>query len=123
MHELSIADAILHLALAQAGNRRVARVGVVAGHLRQVVPGALRFSFDLVALGTAAEGAELEIVEAPAVGRCETCGSEGRLTEFPLHCEACGGLNVRIVSGEELLVDWLDLEVPDAEETAVTSSG
>jgi hydrogenase nickel incorporation protein HypA/HybF len=123
MHELSIADAILQLALTQAGTRRVTRVGVVVGHLRQVVPHALRFSFELVARDTPADGAELEIVDAPAIGRCETCGAESRLTEFPLHCADCGGLNVTIVSGEELLVDWLDLEVPDEEEEALASGG
>jgi len=123
VHELSIASAILQLALEQAGTRRVARVGVVVGHLRQVVPQALRFSFELVSRETPAEAAELEIVEAPAIGRCDTCGAESRLVEFPLHCAACGGLNVSVVSGEELLVDWLDLEVPDTEEATVTSSG
>jgi hydrogenase nickel incorporation protein HypA/HybF len=123
VHELSIASAILQLALAQAGTRRVARVGVVVGHLRQVVPQALRFSFELVSRDTPAEGAELEIAEAPAIGRCETCGVESRLTEFPLHCAACSALNITVVSGEELLVDWLDLEVPDTEEAAAISSG
>jgi hydrogenase nickel incorporation protein HypA/HybF len=123
VHELSIASAILQLALDQAGLRRVARVGVVVGHLRQVVPQALRFSFELVSHATPAEGAELEIVEAPAVGRCEVCGAVGRLAQFPLHCSACGELNVTIVSGDELLVDWLDLEVPDDEAVVSTGGG
>lgn len=123
MHELSIASAILQLALDQAGTRRIARVGVVVGHLRQVVPQALRFSFELVARDTPAEGAELEIVHAPAIGRCETCGAESRITDFPLHCAECGALNITVVSGEELRVDWLDLEVADTEEEAAISSG
>jgi len=115
MHELSIADAVLHVALAQADGRPITRVGLAVGHLRQAVPSALRFSFELVARGTVAEGAELEIEDVPAVGRCRACSAESRLSEFPLHCAACGSLDVTVVRGEELSVEWLDLEVPDDE--------
>jgi hydrogenase nickel incorporation protein HypA/HybF len=46
----------------------------------------------------------------PAAGRCRTCATEGLLPAFPLHCEACGGLDVEVIRGEELLVDSLELE-------------
>jgi len=108
MHELSIADAIVRIATAHAGGRRIETVEVKVGHLRQVVPDALAFA--LVAEGTEAEGAELLLEEVPAAGVCRVCGQESELPGFPLACETCGSLDVELVRGEELLVDALTME-------------
>lgn len=113
MHELSIADAVVAVAVAAAGERRVTRVQLRVGHLRQVVPSALLFGFELVARGTVVEGAVLEIEPVGAEGRCRGCGAQGPQTEFPLRCAACGGLDLEVVRGEELCVEWLELEEPD----------
>jgi hydrogenase nickel incorporation protein HypA/HybF len=110
MHELAIAQAIVQIAGDHAGDRRVAKVEVRVGRLRQVVPAALEFSFGLVAEGTAVEGADLAIEEVPAAGRCRGCGAESELDAFPLRCAACGGLDLELLRGEELLVDALELE-------------
>ena len=116
MHELAIAESIVRIAAAHAAGRRVSRVDLRVGHLRQVVPSALAFSFELVAAGTAVEGAELGLEEIPAGGRCRMCGEEGALSAFPLSCLACRSLDVEVTRGEELLVDSLELE----EEPALT---
>jgi len=113
VHELSIADAVVELAARHAAGRRVTRVEVKVGHLRQVVPDSLAFAFELVADGTVVEGAELVLEEVPAAGRCRACGAESPLREFPLCCAACGGLDVEVIRGEELLVDSLELEAMD----------
>ena len=68
MHELSIAESIVQVANRHAEGRRVTKVYLKVGHLRQVVPSALAFSFELVAQGTSVEGAELEMQEIPATG-------------------------------------------------------
>ena len=113
MHELSIADAIVRIALAHAGDSRLESVEVKVGHLRQVVPEALAFAFTLVAEGTLAEGAELQLEAVPPAGTCRGCGAETELEEFPAHCGACGGFDVDVTAGEELLVDALTMqEVP-----------
>lgn len=113
MHELSIADAVVEIACRNAGGRPVTKVTVEAGHLRQVVPSALELAFALVAEGTAAQGARIEIVEVPAAGRCRACGHRGALEAFPLGCAACGGLDVDLELGEELLVTELEVETGD----------
>jgi hydrogenase nickel incorporation protein HypA/HybF len=110
MHELSIAGAIVEIAARHAAGRRVTQVEVRVGHLRQVVPDSLQFAFGLVAEGTEIEGAELVLREVPAAGRCRSCGTESPMTAFPLRCGACGGLDVEVIRGEELLVDSLELE-------------
>jgi hydrogenase nickel incorporation protein HypA/HybF len=89
---------------------------VQIGHLRQVMPGALQFSFELLA-----PGVELEIVEVPAEGRCRTCGADSVQRGFPLACAQCGGLDVEVVRGEELTVESLEVEADP--ERALTVSG
>lgn len=110
VHEFSIAESVVGIAVHQAAGRRVTKVGMKVGHLRQVVPSALVFGFKLVAQGTPVEGAELEVEEVPVVGRCRACGAESSPREFPLACGACGGFELEILAGEELSVEYLELE-------------
>jgi hydrogenase nickel incorporation protein HypA/HybF len=110
MHELSIADALVQIVSRHADGRRVTRVEVKVGHLRQVVPDALEFAFELVAQGTPAEGAQLVMEEVPAEVRCESCGAHTVLEMFPAQCRACGSLSVAVTGGDELLVEALELE-------------
>ncbi len=110
MHELSIAESVVSIASRQADGRRVTKVFVKIGHLRQVVPSALSFSFGLVAEGTPVEGAQLEMEEVPVVGECRECGEQSRIDSFPLQCGACGKFDLEILRGEELLVESLELE-------------
>ena len=110
MHELAVADSVVQIASRHADGRQVTKVYLKVGHLRQVVPSALAFSFELVAQGTPVEGAELEMEEVPVLGRCRECGVESRLESFPLQCGTCGGFELQILEGEELYVDSLELE-------------
>jgi hydrogenase nickel incorporation protein HypA/HybF len=109
LHELSIADAIVATAVRHARDRRVALVEVKIGHLRQVVPSALSFAFELVSTGTPVEGAELRIENVPARVMCRACGAESEAAEFPLGCASCRSFHVDVVGGDELLVDALEL--------------
>jgi hydrogenase nickel incorporation protein HypA/HybF len=110
LHELSIAESVVRIASRQADGRRVTKVQMKVGYLRQVVPSALTFGFGLLAEGTPVEGAELEMELIPAEGRCRPCGVENRLDSFPLRCEECGSFDLEILKGEELMVESLELE-------------
>ncbi|QIN83384.1 hydrogenase maturation nickel metallochaperone HypA [Rubrobacter tropicus] len=110
MHELAIAGHVVDIAARHAEGRKVTKVYLKVGHLRQVVPSALTFSFDLVAQGTTIEGATLILEEVPATGRCRECGAESALKTFPFQCEACGASSLEITQGEELYVESLEME-------------
>lgn len=110
MHELSIAESVVRIAAEHARGRRVAAVQVKIGHLRQVVPSALEFAFELLTEGTELDRAELQIEAVAAAGVCRDCGTESELGSFPLRCPACGGLDLELTAGDELLVDSIELE-------------
>lgn len=110
MHELSLASAVVAIAEEHARGRRVARVELAVGRLRQVVPEALAFSFEIVARGTAAEGAELVIDEVPARVACRSCSAESEVDAFPFGCARCGALDVEVTDGLQLHVSELELE-------------
>ena len=116
MHELAIAGHVVGNAARHADGRRVTKVYLKVGHLRQVVPSALSFSFELVAQGTSVEAAELILEEVPAAGLCRRCGVESRLEAFPLQCGACGRPDLEITQGEDLYVESLEME--EAQTTA-----
>jgi hydrogenase nickel incorporation protein HypA/HybF len=109
MHELSLAEAIAAIAEEHAGGRRVAKVEVKIGHLRQVVPTALTFAFELVTQGTSVDGAELEIELVPVRVTCRSCKADSRLVELPFACPSCGSVDVDVRAGDELFVEALEL--------------
>ena len=109
MHELSICDAIASTVAKHADGRSVSQVTVKIGHLRQVVPDALQFSWEVVAGTTELKDAALVIEQVPAVVECIDCGTRTTLDLPILACGNCEGFDVKLLCGEELLVVSIDL--------------
>jgi hydrogenase nickel incorporation protein HypA/HybF len=109
VHELSLCDAILAKALKRADGRAVRRVTVRVGHLRQVVPDALQFGWELVSDATDLKGCELVIEQIPARVECRDCKAETTLTMPILMCERCDSFEVNLLSGDEFLVVSMDV--------------
>ena len=109
MHELALAQSIAAIAEAHGGGWRVEKIEVKVGHMRQVSPSALAFGFELVVKGTDLEGAELAIEQVPVRIACHVCGDESTPVDFPLTCPACGGAEVEVIGGDELLVEAVEL--------------
>jgi hydrogenase nickel incorporation protein HypA/HybF len=110
MHEFSIASAVVATAVKHADGRRVTVVSLRLGALRQVVPDALAFAFEIVTRETLCEGARLESESVPARVRCTPCGETSTLERLPLRCPRCGDSGVAIVGGEELEVESIEVE-------------
>lgn len=111
MHELSICSAIADAASRHADGHSVSQVTVQIGHLRQVVPDALQFSWDVVASTTADElnHADLIVEQVPAVVECPSCSERTTLDMPILCCGSCGSFDVNLISGDELRVVSIDL--------------
>lgn len=111
MHELSIASAVVDTAVRHAGGRRVTLVSVRVGQLRQVVADSLAFYFGVVARETVCEGARLDQELVAARLRCRACAREWAVDVPAFRCPACAGGDVEVLSGEELEVESIELEV------------
>lgn len=106
MHEIGIMSSAMDSVLAQAranGASRVHRIVLRIGTLSGVDPDALRFAFDVVAQGTPAEGASLEIETVQARARCPDCDLEfGVASGFIFTCPSCERLCSELRQGREL---------------------
>ena len=113
MHELSIARQVVEIASQHAtnsGSDRITRITLRIGRLSCVHQDALRFCFDLVAEGTAAEGATLEVVDVPVVIFCPTCGDTAELPDIQrFRCPNCHTPSSDIRQGRELDIDTIEL--------------
>ena len=116
MHELSVAQALVEQIqnLAdQHGATAVAGIRLRIGPLSGVVPELLETAFPLAAAGTVAAAAQLYISLAPLRVRCETCSAESEALPNRLLCAACGDWHTRVVSGDELLLERVELDIPE----------
>ena len=112
MHELSIAQSIVEMVeeVAQReGAARVSSINLRLGAMSSVVEEALLFSFEVVAAGTAAEGARLAVEKVPLVVFCPTCDAESTLSAPVFTCPRCGQPTHTVVSGKELEVMSVEL--------------
>lgn len=110
MHEMSLAEGILEVALQAAEDQPIRRVRVRAGALQRIVADSLQFCFELAAAGTPAAEALLDLAILPARLRCRRCQAESELMQPPFLCAACGDPDVAYVGGDELLVDGVELD-------------
>ena len=109
MHELSISRSVLDAALAHADGRRVLLICMAIGALRQVVPGSLAYYFEIVSRGTDCDGARLQMRLVAARLRC-ACGEEWELEDPSFRCPRCRDGKVTVLGGDELAVDWIEVE-------------
>jgi hydrogenase nickel incorporation protein HypA/HybF len=108
MHELGLCEAIVGAIEARAGERPVARVRVHVGRLLHVHPEAFEQSFAMAAAGSVAEDAQAELVLTPIRSTCQGCGQELETDELPLACPHCGGVEIDITGGDELMLESLE---------------
>lgn len=91
------------------GFSRVRRVVLEVGALGHVEPEALRFAFDVLAPGSLADGATLDLVEVPARAWCMDCSVSIALERRGDACPGCGGYQLIVEQGEELRLKELEV--------------
>ena len=114
MHEVSICESIIDILKDEAeknGAKKVNSVHMKVGEMAGVVEDALRFAFEVVAKGTLAEGARLDVEHVPLTARCRSCNAEFHVVGYAFSCKRCDSPEIEIVSGRELMIEDIDLEV------------
>ena len=114
MHELYLAESIIHIVQDYAKRRNFKKVNSVMlsyGRLSCIEPKALQFAFDVQAKNTPAEGAALDFRILPAVVHCLSCDKDSEIGAHTGICPSCGGLDVLLTAGtEELQILELDVD-------------
>lgn len=113
MHELSICRALMEEVARVAFDqraRRVVSVTVRIGPLSGVEPALLNSAYPLASAGTVAENSRLIIEPAELRVRCLECGCESEAQSTSLLCGRCGHWRIEVVSGQELLLQRVELE-------------
>lgn len=113
MHELSVTQSLLDIALRhaeQAEAKRITDLHIVMGELSSMVDDSIQFYWDIIAKGTMAEQAVLHFRRVPAELQCMTCSERYHPTDRELACPKCNGINTRIIAGEEFALESIDVE-------------
>jgi hydrogenase nickel incorporation protein HypA/HybF len=122
MHEISIIESILEVAEEKAREVNSPSIKVIKlrlGQFTNIARESLEFAFEVARLGTLAECARLEIEVVPMVLHCVVCNSRAQPTRaISLICAQCG-FPLKILSGKELQIEFIEIEDHCPASTAV----
>lgn len=114
MHEASIADSLLDIAVRECRDNGFTKIGsirVCIGKASGVMPEALLFAFDAMKAGTLADCASLIIEEIPVSGSCNACNADFVVSEkYVLCCPHCSSESFTVNSGRELNIVELEVD-------------
>ncbi len=113
MHELTVTQSILDIALRharEADAERVTGLHLVIGHMASIVDDSVQFYWDIISKGTPAEGAKLYFTRIPTELVCLECGRSYAPGKDDLACPNCSSVKVKVARGEEFYLEAIDIE-------------
>jgi hydrogenase nickel incorporation protein HypA/HybF len=114
MHELSIVANLFEILNKQAKEKKANKIVFVKlkiGKLSGVVPEFLKTAFDIYKKETIASTATMEIEEVPLKIKCLKCQKETIRDDFVFICEKCSSTELKTVSGTEMFLEKIEMEV------------
>lgn len=109
MHELGYCEALLDAVEQRADGRPVSRVRVRIGARHQIISEALQTAFDMVAAGSVADGAAVDLVTTPLQMACADCGHRTATTDPVPACPECGRAHLEVSGGDEVVLEAIEL--------------
>jgi hydrogenase nickel incorporation protein HypA/HybF len=112
MHELSLVMSVVKTIsnlCEQNKWKRVLRVTLKVGHLRQIEPEIFAFAFSSATVGTTLEGAEISILEMPIIFKCHNCNKNNDTEDFRFVCPSCNSPDVDLISGMEFIIESIEI--------------
>ncbi|MGH3663326.1 MAG: hydrogenase maturation nickel metallochaperone HypA [Micromonosporaceae bacterium] len=116
MHEIGLCEGLVDTIAERAAGRQVTGVRVRIGVRHAVLNDAFDQAFALVTAGTVAEGAELDLVLTPVTVTCRGCGGSVDSQDALAVCGHCGGADVDISGGDEMVLESIQLAAQEAQE-------
>lgn len=111
MHELSVTENIMNIALRhaeQAQAEKITAVYLVVGDLSSIVNDSVQFYWDFMCEGTIAAEAVLHFRRVQTEIKCLDCGHVYS-PQNDLVCPCCESAKVKIIAGEEFYVEAIDV--------------
>ena len=118
MHEYSIVEGVLDSvipAAEKAGADRIVCVRLRVGDMTEGVQESLDFMWGICCeqRGPMVEGCRLEVEYVYPRSACLKCGHEFEHDRFHLKCPECGSASTMLLSGRELEIASMDVDIPD----------
>jgi hydrogenase nickel incorporation protein HypA/HybF len=110
MHELTVVENLLRLALQHGEGVPVTDLYIVIGQLSSFVDESVQFYWDIISEGTPAAGARLHFQRVAAEMQCNDCGQQYRLREDQFVCPNCGSSNIQLLCGNEFYLDSIEVK-------------
>jgi len=113
MHELSVTESILEIALRhaeKANAQRITDLYLVIGQLSSIVDDSVEFYWDIIAKETIAAGANLHFKRLPTEVLCLVCENRFSPNNGDYTCPQCRSSQIKIVQGEEFLLEAINIE-------------
>ncbi len=113
MHEASIAQNLLEIALDKARDHKAKKITFIrikVGEFAGVNQAALEFAFENFSQGTIAEKASLQIISSPLLGQCRGCNEVFEIKKDEFKCLKCNSSEIDIVSGQDLYIQDIEIE-------------
>ncbi len=113
MHELSVTESLLKIALDHAKKsdaKKITALNLVIGEFATMVDDSIQFYWGIIAKDTIAESAVLNFRRVPAELQCMTCFEKYHPDGKELICPRCKGVGVKIIAGEEFSLESIDVE-------------
>ena len=104
MHEYALCSPFVDTVLHRAGGRPVRRVVIRAGVTHGVDTPSMQQAFEMLAAGTVASDAAVEVQVVPVEVTCRDCGFDGTSLDLLAACAQCGGDDVARSGGDELVL-------------------
>ncbi len=113
MHELSITQSILSIALEKANaakSGKITKISLTIGELSGVVNECVQFHFDFLSKDTIAAGASLAFERTAVQLRCRNCATVFSPNNTDWACPNCREQKIEVVSGRECYVNSIEVE-------------
>lgn len=113
MHELSVTESMLEIALRHAQEAHATKINtlhVTIGEMASIVDDSVQFYWDFVSRGTLAEGSQLVFERLLARMCCQECGMEYHPDHSQLACPNCESTHTRLIQGEEFFLAAIDID-------------
>src|SRR5512143_310218 len=110
MHEFSLTQNLLDIALKNANSRRIVNITLLIGPFSDEREESIQFYWRDLAKGTLGEGARLHFRRVKAEMKCLACGGTFNLEDNTSLCVYCHSDRLQMLSGDEVRLESMEVE-------------